>query len=460
MNRLGSLSPWERVRVRVRRSEAIGRRQLLRALGGAACLWPLVDKVWAAPGPPKKRLMIFMQNNGTQQANFWPGSQFTSTILAPLLGVPAVAAKTNIIKGVYVPHDAEGTDGNEHDIGFARMWTGERLVSLGGAPWGGGPSVDQLVARAWGTESLTTAVLTSAVEPHPKPGFNHRRSFSYVSAGQLKLPLQDPFAVYSRLFPPDPSGQAADRRLVLRQSVLDSVAQGLEDEANRLGPEERQKLDMHLSSIRDVEVRLSNLAAASCQAFPPRDFTDTAPALLLNDETAIPEIVQDLVDLVAVSLTCGLVRVASLQFGYGGGKWRFKWEGIDLNCHDNVAHLDTSDAGSSPLNTSRLVLMNKYYCSQVSRLAQALDAAPEGSGTALDNTLVVWANEFGRGDHNMNNVPVVLMGKAGGALPKGGRLIDRGPQIFNRLGCTVLNAMDVTAPGFGDAPTCGVFDGL
>jgi hypothetical protein len=78
----------------------------------------------------------------------------------------------------------------------------------------------------------------------------------------------------------------------------------------------------------------------------------------------------------------------------------------------------------------------------------------------LDNTLLVWANEQGRGDHNQENVPIVLIGGAGGALRQGGRVIDAGRQVFNRLGCSILNAMGTPAKGFGDVPDCGVFDGL
>ena len=151
--------------------------------------------------------------------------------------------------------------------------------------------------------------------------------------------------------------------------------------------------------------------------------------------------------------------MATLQLGFDDGKWRFAWQGIDMNCHE-VAHRDTSDKGSTPENTRRVVLMNQYYASRVARLATALDAVPEGSGTMLDNTLVVWGNELGRGDHSLENIPVVMLGRAGGALPRGGRVIDSGRQIFNRLGCTISNLMGRPAAGFGDAPTCGSFAGL
>ena len=104
--------------------------------------------------------------------------------------------------------------------------------------------------------------------------------------------------------------------------------------------------------------------------------------------------------------------------------------------------------------------MNQWYAGCVARLALALDAIPEGTGTMLDNTLIVWGNEPGRGDHNQENIPIVMIGKAGGALPRGGRVLDSGRQVFNRLGCSILNAMGLPAAGFGDAPTCGPFAGL
>jgi hypothetical protein len=192
----------------------------------------------------------------------------------------------------------------------------------------------------------------------------------------------------------------------------------------------------------------------------PTDVLALDPGAESTVDSYVPELMNNMIDLMAVAMACGLTRIATLQMGFCGGKWSFSWKGINMNCHDDVAHLDTSDGGSSPENTARVVLINQYYATCVARLATALDAVPEAGGTMLDHTLVVWANEEGRGDHDQSNVPVVLLGLVGRGIPSGGRLIDKGTQPFNRLGCTVLNLMDHPVAGFGDQATCGSFAGL
>lgn len=436
---------------------SFSRRQLLLSLAAIPATLPFVRMLQADPQTRPKRLVLVMQNNGTQQGNFWPDANLSSPILDYLFVDPktqkdnGLKAKTNIVKGVYVPHDANGTDGNEHDMGFARMFTGAKLMSFGGQPWGGAASVDQILAQAWGIDTLTLAVLASEVEPHPKIGFDHRESFSYLGPGTIKHPRKDPLSVFQYLFPTATSDPH-------RKSVLDAVAANLTEVSGRLGPAEKVKLDYHLTAIRDVERRVTT--ACATKGSPPPNYLAMDPNAEVSEDTYIPQMVSDMIDLVVVALQCGVTNIATLQLGYGGGKWKFAWQGIDVNCHDQVAHHDTSDAGSTPLNTSRVVLMNQYYAGCVAKLATALDAIPEGGGTMLDNTLLVWANEFGRGDHSLVNVPIVFVGKASGALPNGGRVIDAGPQVFNRLGCTILNVMGQNAAGFGDVPDCGVFAGM
>lgn len=441
------------------------RRPLLLGLAGSLTSAAFTRRIFADPAPPPpKRLVLVMQTNGTQQGSFWPDANFQSPILAPILSNPRLRERTTAVRGLYVPWDAAGTDANEHDMGFARMFTGHRLMNIAGHPWGGGPSIDQIVAKAWREPTLNLACLTSRYEPFPKPGFLHRRSFSYVAPGVLKVPIEDPLLAYKRLFaPPAEQTEETRRRLATRRSVLDLVQADLADARDRVSREDRDRLDRHTEGIRQLERDLTRSLqgeALGCALRPqtPFDYTTGAPRKLVDDESDIPAIMSSMVDLAAIAITCGAPRIATLQFGYGGAKWGFDWEGIGENVHAELSHRDTSDEGSSPENTEKLVRVNRWYAKMIARLATQLDAMPEGEGTVLDNTLIVWANEFGRGDHSMLNVPTLFIGGAG--MPRGPRLVDEGGQPFHRLGVSILRAMGLAAGGFGDMPDCGPIRGL
>jgi hypothetical protein len=355
-----------------------------------------------------------------------------------------------------------GTSGNGHDIGFARLFSGAPLISVAGEPWGGGPSVDQIVGQKWDADSLALAVLASQFEPHPKPGFRHRRSFSYIAPGVHKIPTVNPFDAYARFFATPSRSQDAAALIARRQSALDVAAGDLRDLRARVGSAARDKLDAHATSIRQLEGSLRTLQQTpQCTPPPvPLDYRST-PDLLVSSDEAIPALVNAMVDLLGATMGCGLARVGTLQLGFGGGKWMFGWEGINQNMHDELAHKDTSDEGVDPVVTAKLVTINNYYASVVARLASALAAIPETDGsTALDHTLIVWGNELGRGDHNLDNVPLVFVGGQLADSTSRGKLVDAGSQPFQRLGCTILRSMGVQAEGFGDETKCGPILGL
>jgi hypothetical protein len=428
---------------------------------------------------PPKRLVIFMQNNGTKRGNFWPTPPAGGGSVYPLTNTPilnalftsdgktdnGLKAKTNVIRGLHVSNNVS-TTGNQHDIGFARMFTGAQLMPTpDGAPWGGAASIDQILAMDWNVPSLTTAVYSSAVEDHPKKGFDHRASFSYVAPQTLNLPIIDPLTAYTNTFP-QTGDMAASQRLALRKSVLDSVSGDLQELSGRLGPDDNHKLDFHLTAVRDAEAKISNLInnhGTCASATAPRDFKSIPPGLANNEldiETYVPDMIDAMVTLLGAALKCGLTRVGSLQFGYGGGKWRWGWRNININHHDDIAHQDQFDGPGTTTaqqtTTGYVTTINQYYASVVQKLAVDLDSAPEGNGTMLDHTLIVWGNEMGRGDHQLVDVPAVLVGLVGNGISQGNRLLDVSAahggqqQPHNILGYHVLNALGHTTPGFGD----------
>src|SRR5262249_47141459 len=203
----------------------------------------------------------------------------------------------------------------------------------------------------------------------------------------------DPYKVYADLFAPAQDPAAVKRRLAQRQSVLDYAAADLQGLRGRVGAHERAKLDLHAQAIRDYEKRLSYFASA-----PPVKGANPPPSGLdPTNEDHVPTLMTAMLDLVALALSSNLVQIVAFTMGHGGEKWRFRWLGIGQDAQE-IAHRDD---GKTPLVTETLVQMNRWYAAQVARLASALASVPEpgGNGTVLDNTLIVWANEQGNGQH-------------------------------------------------------------
>jgi hypothetical protein len=385
-----------------------------------------------------------------------------SPILAPIVDVPGLAGKTTAIKGL---RNDVGGAGNGHDHGFTGLYSGFTSKGTFTDPWGSGISIDQTLANTLSFSepfpTLNCGVLASDTPPFK----THRRSFSYTAARQ-QIPTEfDPYRLYARFFglgvslPPgvDPV-TASKRRLRRKQTVLDSAVGDLQALRLRLPRLDRDKLDRHTEAVRDMEKRLTATLTPAADR-PARCSAVRGPAEGLDPrlEDNVPILVELMLDFVALALSCQLTRIVTFQFGHGGEKWYFRWLGIGENSHDDIAHRDN---GMDQPVKDKLLKMNVWYAQQVSRLARALDALPDGDGTVLDNSLVVWGNELATGPHGMVDIPVVLLGKAAGRIKTPGRLIDAGPQDYRRLGCSLLNVMGVPATGFGEAPMCGPIAGL
>jgi hypothetical protein len=439
----------------VTQSTVFNRRMLLRAAGFTLCVPAFLREAFAEPEETGPRLLILMQPNGTHQPAFWPDpATGTSPILEPLLANDVLKQKTTLVRGIKLMTTGPG---NEHDRGFTGLWTGVNPVGRSEACFAGGPSIDQVLKRQLGPRSffptLNVGVLAADV-----PAKNaHRTSFSYLDARQ-PIPTQtDPRQLFASLFPePGASDQneALNTRMAMRKSVLDYVARDISDLEKRLGPTERKKLQVHATAIREYEQRLtlaSTTTASACER-------PTAPGAALDpkDEDSVPLLTELMSDLVVAALSCNLTQIVTYQLGYCGVQWRCRWLGIDKDTHDEIAH---RSGDPIPELHEAMTKISRWYAEQVARIANGLEAVPGPNGSALDNSLLVWANENATGYHSLDPLPVALVGRAGGLLTKNG-LIDEGEQPHHRLGTTVLNLMGVEAQGFGDAPDCGVLTGV
>jgi hypothetical protein len=473
----------------VKKIAGMSRRELLRTTGAAGLLFPFLRPRAASAAPATPRLVLLMQSNGTHQPAFWPklpdGVTLTapaplgmgglsSPILEPLVGDPALAAKVTVIKGI---NNSSGGSGNGHDQGFTGLYSGYKSIGQFLDPWGGGISIDQTLKRTLSFPELFPTLNCGVLASDTPPFKAHRRSFSYVAPRQQVPTEVDPYRLYTRFFgvgPRPEPGQdpvaLAKHRLRRKQTVLDYARADLTSVRPKLGKLDREKLDAHETALREMEHRLGATLLpdpdrpAHCTAVQPpgaaiqsNDPLASLHGLNVRTEDNAPALVGVMFDFLALCLSCQLTRIVTFQFGHGGEKWYFRWLGINQNSHDEIAH---KDDGSDPVVNEKFFKISRWYAEQVAMLARALDRFPEGEGSVLDNSLVVWGNEMATGPHGMNDIPIVLLGRAGGRLGQTGVLVDAGPQDYHRLGTTLLNVMGVPAQGFGEEASCGPLAGV
>ena len=154
--------------------------------------------------------------------------------------------------------------------------------------------------------------------------------------------------------------------------------------------EDRQLLEEHATFVREMEQELQDSRS--------RDVGHAVPKLepgVKHEAANIPKISKMQIDLMVNSFAADFARVATLQFTNSVGDARMRWLGVTEGHHE-LSHNPDSDKKSQ----EKLIKINKWYCEQMAYLVKRLAETPEpgGGGSLLDNTLVIWTNELGKGN--------------------------------------------------------------
>jgi hypothetical protein len=275
---------------------------------------------------------------------------------------------------------------------------------------------------------------------------------SYASGGTFVTPEDRPRKAFQRMFGDvtgaDPS--ELDKLALRKRSILDVVKGDLADLYPRLGREEQIKLEQHLDALRKTEKGMTGVGNCATPLSP----VEIDP--YANDN--FPAVGRAQMDLLVTALACGLTRVASIQWAHTVSPTVFRWLGLTEGHHD-LSHKDDSNAQG----VADFVTAERWHAEQFAYLLSALGTLPEpgGSGTMLDNTVVLWAKELADGRrHDGKSVPFILAGKAGGYL-KTGRYLNFGGAPHQKLLVSICQAMGLTNPTFGDpSHGTGPLDGL
>jgi Protein of unknown function (DUF1552) len=442
------------------------RRQLLRGSLLAAAAIPLLDATRARGQAVTfpRRLLIFYTPNGTIGAQFRPtGGETDFTLGRILQPLAPYREQLLVLGGVHMPL-ADAGFGSHHTRGVGGLLTGRPILEgtfeSAGPPtagWASGISLDQHIAKVlapptpFQTLELGVQVVDAEV----------RGRLCYAGPSQPLPPIESPYAAFDRIFAgvtPGATDPALAARRLRRETVLGLVREELGDARSKVGAEDRAKLDQHLTSIQDIERRLTGaLPVGSSGCAPPA----VGAPLDVQAPENMPAIGALHMDMLAAAFACDLTRIATLQWTHAESDHAFPWLGIE-QAHHAMSHAGDGDAAAQ----ESLSKINVWYAEQLAYLLGKLASYPEGDGTLLDNTVVLWCNEVGKGNnHDHRNLPFLLAGSCGGHFSTG-RFVDYSASggaghPHNNLLVSLANALGTDDTTFGDPAHCtGPLPGL
>lgn len=450
----------------------MNRRQLLKALGLGALMSPGFARAQGQTSPT--RVVFFVQPHGHVPASWRlpiPGGSTTAFAERDLSALaeaewpealrPLFPFRRKVLAIEGLAHTAalediaflrrNGGDANNHNVAVADLLTGSRAAQHPGFPCtGGAVSIDQVLAqRTVGPGRFGSRVYGGDYVPNQVVA-----PFSFLGASQPTPVVREPTRAFTDLLgsqpPPDVRGEKLKRA---RLSVLDSVANEYRAVAATLGKDGRERLEAHRALVRDLEVSLaSQLTQPSC----------------ITSFDGSGHLTRQFMRLIRMAFTCDLTRVmtyaapvpACSEFGYPAS----------ADVHASYAHASVNGATScgqiyTPMAERAMADLSVWYSQHLAFLVAELDSVPEGNGTLLDHTVIVWLTELGTPTHRHDDALAVLIGGANGAFrtgryvrypllhdnPVDGPLVEW-PRIgpsHNKLFVSLLQAMGQPDTSFG-----------
>jgi hypothetical protein len=420
-----------------RRRSQLSRRLFLGAAGAAVLspFLPLRDACADASHP--LRLILLYTPDGYRSAESWAPAAASPLQLGPVHEpLQPFASDILLLGGLRQVRDPAKP---QHSAGMSGLFTARSAQDNGASEsatdWATGPSIDQIIAQAL-PEATTYPSLEMAVRPGNKAMTFNRPI--YAGAGAPMTPESDPHALYNRLFAEMGLELAELERIrTERRSVLDLVRSDLERVSAYYAGAEAQKLEAHLDGIRQIEKQLDG--TVSCAVPAPTSGID------LEDDANLPQLSRLQIDLLVSALACGLTRVSSLAFGGSGSFSSIIMKFLGLSqIHHKYAHDESEEAAAA------IHAIDTWYSEQVAYLLEKLAAVPEGNGSLLDNTLVVWAREMASGGHAAHsNAWIVAGGKNCGSIQHG-RYIGYGDEPHSSALVTIGRLFGLDIDGIGD----------
>jgi hypothetical protein len=426
------------------RDPAIGhlpRRALLRLAGGGALALPLLSarRARGAEVYPRRLVVYHVPEgipckDGSIFANtpdyWWPNADLSTF---PKATAPLAPWKQKLLfcKGFHYAQENDGHVVTMQDLLTGNL-KGAPTRTAGGITIPGGTSMDlflgQHLGKSTAYKSFGVGILNF------REGVKEKRRITYGGPDAGRDPVCDPLKAFDALLANVGPATGASgptpgqRRLQIKKSVLDGVRGELAALRCSIGSDARRKIEAYEQSVRDIETRLrvQMQARAPGKAMPlTRPEKEGAQDFWSGSDQNAPAIGDLLMRISAAALAADVTRVMTFQWNQTVSRQTFGFLPVTettRNGHD-YAHASALNPKDAPRFAADRATIYEWYSKQFARFLELLDAVPEGDGTLLDHTMVLYTSEMANGHHGTKDLPFILAGSAGGVF-RTGKLLD------------------------------------
>ncbi len=422
----------------------LSRRTVLRGLGVSMALpWMESLRVWGDEAPATAdaseaptRMAILFAGCGFHKHEWWARGEGKAMELGKVLApLHDFREQMVFIRGLY---NAEALKGNIHSSQTGNLLSGAPLAA--GGTIRSGTSVDQVVAQRIGHQTKVPSLVLGCEKANPSVHKNYSMLYSsHISWGSPTTPT--PLEVYPALAFDQLFKDRSERG---DRSILDAVLEDAHDLRRGISRRDQQKLDEYLNSVREVEKRIDNAGRrGELQGWRPTLTKPDIPRPKDGYPQDIAEHMRLMCDILVLAFQTDTTRVCTLKLNNDHGTLRFPHLGVDYMIHHLLSHSDTDD----------WLKVNQFFLEQMAYLARKMDGIQEGERTLLDNSMLMLCSSMIHGNHDANQLPVVMLGGGGGRIKGGQNLnyLEKPDRQMCRLYLSMMEKMDIRLDTFGDA---------
>ena len=431
--------------------QGVSRRAVLRGAGVTMAL-PWLESVAAFGSTPEssrtvfpKRFGVIFMGNGVNEDHWGSeGSGAEMKLSRTLSPLEPLKNKINVVHGLF---QQRATGHGIHPAQTGGLLSGASIQK--GAIVKSGITIDQMIANRIGQDNPQPSIVLACEQP--MTGY-HETNYSLAYSSHISWQTPDS-PVPNEVYPSLAWDNLFENHGSLRNiSILDRVMSEAVSLRSSIASSDRAKLDEYLESVREVEKRVAGNRKSKDNAEDLAKQRNRPVFSMDRPANGLPEDLREharlMCDIIAIAFQTDRTRVATLLLARDLSAMIYPFLGVNEG-HHGASHNNNSDAYEG---------IARFHLSQLAYLATKLDAMPEGQGTVLDNSCLMWLSNMWIGrKHDNTRLPLVLAGGLGGTLKTGRTLDYTESKDDERKMCSLylslMDRMGIQLDHFGDAET-------